>query len=47
MTDKKLILFSYDFPPADGGIARLCHEIAVGALSHYHEVIVLTRKKMV
>ena len=40
---KKLILFSYDFPPSNGGIARLCHEIAVGMQEYYQEVIVLTR----
>jgi phosphatidylinositol alpha-1,6-mannosyltransferase len=42
---KHLILFSYDYPPSDGGIARLCHEITVGALVYYEKVIVLTRKK--
>lgn len=45
MTDK-LILFSYDFPPSNGGIARLCQEIAVGQQDYFNEVIVLTRKKV-
>src|ERR1035437_7474412 len=27
---KDLLLFSYDYPPNDGGIARLCSEIAAG-----------------
>ena len=45
MQKTKLILFSYDFPPSNGGIARLCQEIAVGMKSHYEEVVVLTRKK--
>jgi phosphatidylinositol alpha-1,6-mannosyltransferase len=40
---KKLILFSYDFPPSNGGIARLCHEIAIGMQLYFEEVIVLTR----
>lgn len=43
--NKKLIIFSYDFPPSDGGIARLCHEISVRATAYYKEVIILTRKK--
>lgn len=43
--DKKLIIFSYDFPPSNGGIARLCQEIAVGMKIHYSSVSVLTRKK--
>ncbi|WP_343588614.1 glycosyltransferase family 4 protein [Flavobacterium sp.] len=43
--DKKLIIFSYDFPPSNGGIARLCQEIAVGMKTHYSSVSVLTRKK--
>lgn len=42
---KNLIIFSYDFPPSDGGIARLCQEISVGSLKYYNKVIVLTRKK--
>jgi len=45
MQKTKLILFSYDFPPSNGGIARLCQEIVVGMKSHYEEVIVLTRRK--
>ena len=43
--DKKLILFSYDFPPQNGGIARLCLEIANGMNIYYDSVIVLTRNK--
>ena len=42
----KLIIFSYDFPPSNGGIARLCHEITVGQQNYFDEVIVLTRKKV-
>lgn len=44
-SDKNLIIFSYDFPPSNGGIARLCQEIAVGMKSYYKNVTVLTRKK--
>lgn len=40
---KKLIIFSYDFPPSNGGIARLCQEIAVGMQKHYEKVTVVTR----
>jgi phosphatidylinositol alpha-1,6-mannosyltransferase len=40
-----LLIFSYDFPPSNGGIARLCYEIAQGMHSKYDEVIVLTRVK--
>jgi len=43
--NKNLIIFSYDYPPLDGGIARLCNEIAYGALDYYEKVIVLTREK--
>lgn len=42
----KLLLFSYDFPPSNGGIARLCQEITVGQQNYFDEVIVLTRKKV-
>lgn len=42
---KEILIFSYDYPPSNGGIARLCHEIAVGAKQHYDKVVVLTRKK--
>ncbi|MDR2919871.1 MAG: glycosyltransferase family 4 protein [Tannerella sp.] len=42
---KTLLLFSYDYPPSNGGIARLCHEIAIGAKQYYDKVAVLTRKK--
>jgi phosphatidylinositol alpha-1,6-mannosyltransferase len=45
MKKKSLILFSYDYPPNDGGIARLCHEITARASNYYERVIVLTRKK--
>lgn len=41
--NKKLVIFSYDFPPSNGGIARLCQEIAVGQQEYFQEVIVLTR----
>jgi len=42
---KKLIIISYDFPPQDGGIARLCQEIAVGQQQYFKEVSVLTTNK--
>ena len=42
---KKLIIISYDFPPQDGGIARLCQEIAVGQQNYFHEVTVLTTNR--
>lgn len=42
---KSLILFSYDYPPSNGGIARLCHEIAVRAKHYYEKVTVITRSK--
>ncbi|MCV9927432.1 glycosyltransferase family 4 protein [Flavobacterium sp. LS1R49] len=45
LTNRKLIIFSYDFPPSNGGIARLCQEIAVGMRLYYTSVTVLTRKK--
>ena len=45
MNNKNLIIFSYDYPPLDGGIARLCNEIACGALDYYEKVTVLTTKK--
>jgi phosphatidyl-myo-inositol dimannoside synthase len=41
----KLLIFSYDFPPSNGGVARLCKEIAIGMCSHYKEVTIITRKK--
>lgn len=41
----KLIIFSYDFPPSNGGIARLCQEIAAGMKPYYENIKVLTRKK--
>lgn len=44
-SNKNLIIFSYDFPPSNGGIARLCQEIAIGMKVHYKSVTVLTRKK--
>lgn len=46
INSKNIILFSYDFPPSNGGIARLCQEIAVGQQNYFDEVIVLTRKKV-
>lgn len=44
MNNKSLIIFSYDFPPSNGGIARLCQEIAVCMKRHYSNVTVLTRE---
>lgn len=40
-----LLIFSYDYPPANGGIARLCQEIVDGMSARYASVTVLTRKK--
>lgn len=42
---KKLIIISYDFPPLDGGIARLCQEIAIGQAIYFQDVTVLTTDK--
>lgn len=38
----KIIIFSYDFPPSDGGIARLCSEIASNLHHRLYDVQVLT-----
>jgi phosphatidylinositol alpha-1,6-mannosyltransferase len=38
---KDLLLFSSDFPPNDGGIARLCSEIAAGCTRAGVEVLVI------
>jgi phosphatidylinositol alpha-1,6-mannosyltransferase len=43
--NNKLIVFSYDFPPSNGGIARLCQEIAVGMQAFYNKVLVVTLAK--
>ena len=45
MRDRTLLIFSYDFPPNDGGIARLCAEIARGMHPYYRYITVLTHKK--
>ena len=45
MTGKHLLIFSYDYPPSNGGIARLCQEIADGMNIYYTSVTVLTIKK--
>lgn len=42
---RNLIIFSYDFPPSNGGIARLTYEIAIKAADVFNQTIVLTRKK--
>lgn len=42
MTNKHLLIFSYDYPPSNGGIARLCQEIATGMNKYYSSVTVLT-----
>ncbi|HEY5592056.1 MAG TPA: glycosyltransferase family 4 protein [Paludibacter sp.] len=39
---KEIIIFSYDFPPSDGGIARLCSEIASNLHERDYNVQVLT-----
>jgi len=41
---KRIILFSYDYPPSNGGIARLCYEI-VKNLNVQLDIEVLTLKK--
>ncbi len=46
MENKQLIILAYDFPPSQGGIARLCYEIAIGQKAYYEEIIVMTRKKI-
>lgn len=45
MKNKHLLIFSYDYPPSNGGIARLCQEIADGMSIYYSSVTVLTIKK--
>lgn len=45
MKSENLLIFSYDYPPSDGGIARLCQEIATGMHPYYRKVTVLTREK--
>jgi len=39
-----MLLFSFDYPPNDGGISRLCSEIVQGLVSRQHEVTVLTQQ---
>lgn len=39
---RNLIIVSFDYPPSTGGVARLCHEIAVGLQKYYESVKVLT-----
>ena len=39
---KKILVFSYDYPPNDGGIARLTHQIAANFRRRGHDVSVLT-----
>lgn len=45
MNNKHLLIFSYDYPPSNGGIARLCQEIATGMNQYYTSVTVLTVDK--
>lgn len=45
MNSRNLLIFSYDYPPSNGGIARLCQEIAVGMEPYYQSITVLTRRK--
>ena len=40
---RELVIFAYDFPPSQGGIARLCHEIAKNSRKYYQKITVLTR----
>ena len=42
---KNLIVFSFDFPPSNGGISRLCFELANEMDYFYEKVIVLTSRK--
>ena len=39
---KNLLIISYDYPPSNGGIARLCSEVAVGMQEYYESVKVIT-----
>lgn len=39
---KKILVFSYDYPPNDGGIARLTHQIAANLHRHGYDVSALT-----
>ena len=43
ITKRKLLILSYDFPPSNGGIARLCNEIAQGISPYYDNIEVVTR----
>lgn len=45
MNKRQLIIFSYDYPPSNGGIARLCQEIAARMNQYYDTVKVLTVNK--
>ena len=38
----KIIILSYDYPPSNGGIARLTSEIAKGIVPYFEKVLVLT-----
>jgi phosphatidyl-myo-inositol dimannoside synthase len=38
----KVLFFTFDFPPLDGGISRLCSEIAIGLASREVDVHVLS-----
>ena len=38
----RIVLFTYDYPPNNGGIARLCYEIKKGLERHSIPVIVVT-----
>jgi len=42
--NNKLLFFSYDFPPLEGGISRLCHEIVKQFIKNEWEVEALSRK---
>ena len=41
----KFIIISYDFPPSNGGIARLTSEITNGANKYFDKILVLTIEK--
>lgn len=43
-SEKRLLILSYDFPPSNGGIARLCNEIAQGLSPYYKNIMVVTRE---
>ena len=45
--NKKLLFFSYDFPPLEGGISRLCDEIVKQFIENKWDVKALSVKRVV